>query len=169
MSGEATQANGGNDMKHESDIKVIGYPQETVYAKIADLNNLAIIKERFNDPEVQAKMAGNIPADKIEQVKKTLSTLQADADSVSVEVDPVGRLAIQIIERDDPKCIKFGSLRSPVNFNLWVQLLPVTAESCKMKVTVDADIPVFLVPVVGKPLKDGIEKIADMLASLPYE
>ena len=96
-------------MKHESDVKVIGYPQETVYAKIADLNNLAIIKERFNEPEVQEKMVGNIPADKIEQVKKTLSTLQADADSVSVEVDPVGRLAIHIIERDEPKCIKFGS------------------------------------------------------------
>ena len=43
-------------MKHESDVKVIGYPQETVYAKIADLNNLAIIKERFNEPEVQEKM-----------------------------------------------------------------------------------------------------------------
>ena len=156
-------------MKHESDVKVIGYPQETVYAKIADLNNLAIVKERFNEPEVQAKMAGNISPEKVEQVKKTLETMQVSTDAVSVEVDPVGRLAIQIIERDEPKCIKFGSVMSPVKFNLWVQLLPITTDSCKMKVTVDADIPVFLAGMIGKPFKDGIEKIADMLASLPYE
>lgn len=156
-------------MKHESEVKLIGYPQETVYAKIADLNNLAVVKERFNDPEVQAKMAGNIPSDKVEQVKKTLETMQVSTDSVSVEVNPVGRLAIQIIERDEPKCIKFGSVMSPVKFNLWVQLLPVTTETCKMRITVDADIPVFLVGMIGKPFKDGIERIADMLASLPYE
>lgn len=156
-------------MKHESDVKVIGYPQETVYAKIADLNNLAVVKERFNDPEVQAKMIGNIPPEKVEQVRKTLETMEVSTDSVSVQVDPVGRLAIQIIERDEPKCIKFGSVMSPVKFNLWVQLLPITADSCKMKVTVDADIPVFLAGMIGKPFKDGIERIADMLASLPYE
>ena len=95
--------------------------------------------------------------------------MQVSTDAVSVEVDPVGRLAIQIIERDEPKCIKFGSVMSPVKFNLWVQLLPITTDSCKMKVTVDADIPVFLAGMIGKPFKDGIEKIADMLASLPYE
>ena len=156
-------------MKHESDIKLIGYPQETVYAKISDLNNLAVIRERFNDPEVQSKMASDIPPEKVEQVKKTLETLEVSTDSVSVQVDPVGRLAIQIVERDEPQCVKFGSVMSPVKFNLWVQLLPVTASSCKMKVTVDADIPVFLAGMIGKPFKDGIEKIADMLASLPHE
>ncbi|MBO4563859.1 MAG: SRPBCC family protein [Bacteroidaceae bacterium] len=156
-------------MKHESEVKIIGYPQETVYAKIADLNNLAVVKERFNDPEVQAKMAGNIPPEKVEQVRKTLETLQVSTDAVSLEVDPVGRLAIQIVERDEPKCVKFGSVMSPVKFYLWVQLLPVTADTCKMRVTADADVPVFFAGMIGKPFKDGIEKVADMLASLPYE
>lgn len=156
-------------MKHESEVKIIGYPQETVYAKIADLNNLAVVKERFNDPEVQAKMTGNIPPEKVEQVRKTLETLQVSTDAVSLEVDPVGRLAIQIVERDEPKCVKFGSVMSPVKFYLWVQLLPVTADTCKMRVTADADVPVFFAGMIGKPFKDGIEKVADMLASLPYE
>jgi len=156
-------------MKHESDVKLIGYPQEIVYNKMADLNNLAVIKERFNDPEVQERMAGNIPADKIEKVKKTLETIQADSDSVSIQVDMIGQLSIRIVEREEPKCIKFESANSPVKFNLWVQLLPVTADSCKMKLTVDADIPIFLTGMISKPLKEGIEKIADMLATLPYE
>ena len=156
-------------MKHESEVKLIGYPQEVVYAKIADLNNLAVIKERFNDPEVQAKMTGNIPPEKVEQVKKTLETLQVSTDSVSLEVNPVGRLAIEIVERDEPKCIKFGSVMAPAKFYLWVQLLPVTADTCKMRVTADADIPVFLAGMISKPFKEGIEKVADMLATLPYE
>jgi hypothetical protein len=38
-----------------------------------------------------------------------------------------------------------------------------------MKVTVDADIPFMLKGMVSGPLKDGIEKIADALAMIPYE
>lgn len=157
-------------MKYESEIKQIPYPQTAVFAKLSDLSNLEFLKERFNDPDIQSKMSGgNIPEDKIEKVRQTLDTLQADSESVSVQIDPIGRLAIQVIERDEPKCIKFGSTKSPVNFNLWVQLLPVTVETCKIKVTVDADIPFFLSGMISKPLKEGVEKICDMLASLPYE
>jgi hypothetical protein len=53
-------------------------------------------------------------------------------------------------------------------FNLWIQVLPVTAESSKMKVTVKADIPFMLKGMVSGPLQDGVEKIADALAMIPY-
>ena len=62
-------------MKHESDIKLIGYPQETVYAKISDLNNLAVIRERFNDPEVQSKMASDIPPEKVYRLILSVDSL----------------------------------------------------------------------------------------------
>ena len=45
----------------ESNIKPIPYAQSCVYAKLADLNNLAVIKERFNDPSVRAMMSGQVP------------------------------------------------------------------------------------------------------------
>ena len=37
-----------------------------------------------------------------------------------------------------------------------------------MRVTVKADIPLFLKPMLGNKLQDGVDKIADALAMLPY-
>ena len=71
-------------MKIESNVYTVNSPQQCVYDKIADLNNLLALKERFDEPEVQEKMKANIPADKIEQVRKALETMKADTDSVSI-------------------------------------------------------------------------------------
>ena len=49
-----------------------------------------------------------------------------------------------------------------------IQVLPVTAETSKMKVTVKADIPFMLKGMVAGPLQDGVEKIADALSQIPY-
>ncbi|MBO5823733.1 MAG: SRPBCC family protein, partial [Prevotella sp.] len=92
-----------------------------------------------------------------------------DKDSVSVNVSPVGEIKLRIINREEPKCVKFETAQSPLPFNLWIQVLPVTETTSKMKVTVDADIPFMLKGMVSGPLKDGIEKIADALAMIPYE
>ena len=54
----------------ESNVKPIPYAQSCVYAKLADLNNLAVIKERFNDPSVRAMMSGQVPEDKLNQLNE---------------------------------------------------------------------------------------------------
>ena len=38
-----------------------------------------------------------------------------------------------------------------------------------MKLTLKADIPFMLKGMVSGPLEDGLEKIADALAQVPYE
>lgn len=134
--------------KYESGVKQIPHPQTAVYNTLSDLNNIERIKDR-------------IPADQVKD-------LAFDRDSVSVNVPPVGSIKLRIIDRDEPKCIKFETENSPVPFNLWVQLLPVTETTCKMRVTVKADIPLFLKPMIGNKLQDGVDKIADALAMLPY-
>ena len=53
-------------------------------------------------------------------------------------------------------------------FNLWIQVLPVDEATSKMRVTVKADIPFMLKGIVSGPLQDGVEKIADALALVPY-
>ncbi len=155
-------------MKYESNVKNIGYPQESVYARLADLNNLETVRQRLNDPDVMQRMEEEIPADKLEHMRQQLETMQFDADSVSMNVPPIGSVSIRIVEREPAKCIKFQSVNSPIAFVLWVQLLPISADTCKMRLTVDADVNPFMRMMVEKPLKDGIEKLADMLASLPY-
>ena len=135
--------------KFESSIKHIPYPVEDVYRNISDLSNLERVRDR-------------IPQDKLE-------SFSFDSDSVEVSVPPVGTIKLRIIEREEPKCVKFETEQSPMPFNLWIQVLPVDAENSKMKVTVKADIPFMLKGMVAGPLQDGIEKIADALSQIPFK
>ena len=134
--------------KFESSIKQVPYPQEAVYRNISDLRNLEKVRDR-------------VPEDKLQD-------FSFDEDTVSVKVDPVGQITLHIIEREEPKCVKFETTQSPMPFNLWIQVLPVSAETSKMKVTVKAYIPFMLKGMVSGPLQDGVEKIADALAMIPY-
>ena len=134
--------------KFESSVKLIPYPVEDVYRNISDLSNLERVRDR-------------VPEDK-------LNSFSFDSDSVSVNVAPVGDLKLRIIEREENKCVKFETEQSPLPFNLWIQVLPVSATESKMKVTVKADIPFMLKGMVSGPLQDGVEKIADALSQIPY-
>ena len=88
--------------KYESQIKQVPYTQSAIYAKISDLTNLAVIKERFDDPVVQAKM----PADKIEEIRKVVSQMEFTADTVSAPAGPIGgNISEQIVNREPEKCV----------------------------------------------------------------
>lgn len=107
------------------------------------------------------RVRDRVPEDK-------LSDFAFDEDTVQVRVDPVGLLKLRIIEREEGKCVKFETEQSPMPFNLWIQVLPVSDMTSKMRVTVKADIPFMLKGMVSGPLQDGVEKIADALAQVPY-
>ena len=49
--------------KFESTIKHSPYEVSKVYAKLSDLNNLSVIREKFNDPATLEKFGGQVPAD----------------------------------------------------------------------------------------------------------
>ncbi len=134
--------------KFESSIKQIPYPQQAVYNMLSDLTNIERVKDR-------------VPEDK-------LKDLSFDKDSISISVPPVGAVSMRIIEREEPKTIKFESANSPMPFNFWIQLLPVNETESKMRLTIKADIPFMLKGMVTKPLQEGIEKIAEALAMIPY-
>ena len=81
----------------------------------------------------------------------------------------MGAVKLNIIEREEPKCIKFETEKSPLPFNLWIQILPMNESSCKMKLTIKAELNPFIKGMVSKPLQEGIEKIADALQMIKYE
>ena len=138
----------GSESKFESSVKLIPYPQQAVYNNISDLRNLEKVKDR-------------VPEDKV-------NDFSYDEDTVSLNVPPVGELKLRICEREEPKCVKFETVQSPVPFNLWIQVLPVDENSSKMKVSVKAELNPFIKAMVEKPLQDGVEKIADALAQVHY-
>ncbi len=129
-------------------MKQIPYSQEAVYRNISDLRNLEKVRDR-------------IPEDKVKD-------FSFDADTISINVPPVGELKLRVVEREEPKCVKFETAQSPVPFNVWVQMLPVDEQSSKMKVTVKAELNPFIKGMVSGPLQDGVEKIADALAKIEY-
>lgn len=132
----------------ESAVKVIPYSQERVYNKLSDLSNLEAIKDR-------------LPEDKVKD-------MSFDTDTLSFSVPAIGQLTLQIIEREPTKCIKFETTNSPLPFNLWVQLVATADEECKLKVTVGIELNPFLKGMIQKPLQEGLEKMADMLAMIQY-
>lgn len=154
--------------QYESNIKAVPFSQSCVYAKLSDLNNLAVIKERFNDPAVREMMASKVPEDKMEQIGRRIQEIKFDTDSVSCNVSPLGEISLRVIDREEPKCIKFETANSPIHLNLWIQILPTSDNTSKMKLTVGADLNPFIKGMVEKPLKEGVEKLADMLAMIPY-
>ena len=90
-----------------------------------------------------------------------------DQDSITIKVKGIA-LSLRIIEREPMKCIKFEGDKTPVPLNLWIQILPVSDSEAKIKVTIRAEVNMFMKAMVSKPLQDGVEKLADMLAVLPY-
>ena len=145
----------------ESSIRQIPYPQQNVYDKLSDLSNLKTLKERYE------LMKDNMPEEARKQAE-AIKDLQFDEDSLTVNVPPVGTIRLKVVDREEPKCIKFETEQSPVPFNFWIQLLPVTTTSCKMKLTIKADLNPFIKQMVKKPLSEGIEKIADVLQMIQY-
>ena len=138
----------GGESKFESSVKQVPYPQQAVYNNISDLRNLEKVRDR-------------VPEDKIQG-------FSFDQDTVCINVAPVGELKLRICDREEPKCVKFETVQSPVPFNVWVQILPVDENSSKMKVTVKAELNPFIKSMVEKPLQEGVEKIADALAMVHY-
>lgn len=150
--------------RYESSIKQIPYPVENVYAKLSDLSNLQIIKERINDPIIQQQ----IPEDKIAQVRDIVEKLEFSTDSVSCNAGIAGNISVEIVEREENKCVKFQSVSSPVGFTAWAQVIPTSDTASKLKLTIDADLNFFMKQMLDKHLKSGIEKMADMLSMIPY-
>lgn len=131
----------------ESSVRQIPHSQQAVYNMLSDLSNIDRVKDR-------------IPADK-------LNDITFDADSMSIST-PMGAVKLKIVDREEPKCIKFETEQSPLPFNFWIQILPVTDTTCKMKLTIKAELNPFIKGMVSKPLQEGIEKIADALQMINY-
>lgn len=134
--------------QYESSVKLIPYPQEKVYAKLEDLNNLEMLK-------------GRIPEDKIKE-------FSYDRDQATVELPKLGKVTIRVVEREIPKCIKLEAVGSPVPANLWIQIIPNGPEASKMRVVAKVEVNFMLKSMIEKPMKEGVEKIAEGLSQIQY-
>ena len=147
--------------KYISEPRLVPFAQELVYAKLSSLKNL----KEFVSPE------------KIEELnKKGLNTenfkledFEASDDYCSFKVSMLGKVGIEVVEREPYKTIKFqGEKTVPFPVTFWVQLVPAEADSCKMRLTLHAELNPMIKIMVSGYLEKGIEKLADILAAVDY-
>ena len=157
--------------KYESQVKQIPSPIEAVYAKLSNLENLRPIVENAQNNEQlkqQIEAAGQDPS-YLNMLKNVVLT----PDSMSIDTGMMGIVALNIIEREDPAIndgkgtIKFQTQQSPIDANMWIQLLPGEVGT-RMKLTLKADLNPMIKMMIGNKLESGIDKFADMLAMIPY-
>lgn len=154
--------------KYESEVKFIPHATaEQVYSKLSNLESFQpILDNAANNPLIKQKMeeAGQDPA-KLEGIKDVKLT----QDTITFPVPMLGTMTLEIIEREENKCIKFQAANVPLEGNLWIQILPVSAGGSKMKLTLKAELNMMMKMMIGSKLQKGIDKMAEMLAQVPYQ
>ena len=132
----------------ESTIKQEQASQKAVYAKLSDLNNLAKVKDRL--PEHKVK------------------NMTFDTDTLSMQAPPIGTITLKIVAREPESCITFGTTSSPLPFDLQIHISPVSETESQLQLVINMEVNPFIKNMIQRPLQDGLEKMADLLAMIPY-
>jgi len=148
-----------SESKYVSEVKTINNSQEIIYNYLSNFENLS----KYVNEGLLQKMTEQIP-----QIQ--ISNFESDADSCRFQISGMGLAEIRIIERETFKTIKISSSGSlPVSIVFWIQLLPVAEYETKLRLTLNAEMSMMIKMMVNKKLEEGINRLADMLATLPYK
>ena len=134
--------------KFESDVKTIDASQSAVYTMLSNPSNIERVRSL-------------IPEDKVKNISY-------NEDSISIEVEPFGKVAMQIVEREPEKLIKFEAQGAPLPVNLWIQILPTGEKTSKLRVTLGLEVNTFMKAMIQKPAQEGVNKAAEMLSLIQY-
>lgn len=151
--------------KYESEVKHLACSQQEAFERMSDLRNLEQFKDQLNDPDRLEAVREQVGDEKFEEIQQMREKISVEADAIALET-PVGPVRMAIVEREEPKLIKLEGVGSPVPLNLWIQLLPDGEEAAKMRVTVGAEVSMFLRPMISGPLTKAANGLADLLASI---
>ena len=131
-----------------SEVKTLPFSERKIYEVLSDLSNLERVRDRISHDKVK--------------------DFSFDTDSCSFFINPVGKIRFYIVDREPYKTIKFAVDQVPIGVNMWIQLKESEPGVTKMKLTVRAELNPFLKPMLSKPLQEGVNKVADILADVPY-
>ena len=138
-----------SESKYTSAVRQIPAPVEVVYPALSNLQNLKRVRE-------------HIPQDRIRDLEIT-------PDSVRMKVDGLGqKISILIEDRIENDSVKFGAEGLPMPMNFWIQLKPGEGDSCFVRLTLKADIPMMFKMMLDKKIQKGIDDAAEMLTQFPY-
>ena len=132
-----------------SDEKEIPYSDESVFRVLSDLSKLDLVKDK-------------LPEDRI-------SDFSCDKDSCSFSVDPFGSVTFVVTDRVSNKQINFKSQGLPFDVFACIELNAKAEKETLMKLTVSADLNTFIKQMVSTPMREGLDKLSEIIASLSYD
>ncbi len=148
--------------KYVSEIKQINFPVEKVYNRLSDLKNIGMLLNPEKLSEVKDKISG-APEISIENFKAT-------ENECTFDIKSFGNVGLVIIEKEPNKTVKLTGTKSiPFDFYCWLQLLPISPESCKVRITLQAELNPMVKMMVNKALEEGVDQIADALTRINYD
>lgn len=160
--------------KYESAVKTVYAPVERVYARLSDLTTLQALKERVDDPRFEEIINSQVPADKrptpeqFEKLRNNIRKMELTQDTMSGHIGPLGDITLRIVERAEPKLVKMELEGAPIQVTLWLQMLPSDENTCRLKVTLGADMNFFIRKMIESKLEKMPDGLAQALSQIPY-
>ena len=126
-----------------SGVKAAQGSAEQVFKVLSDMNNIQRIKSK---------------------IESKVQDLQTTTDTCSFSVSA----SVKISSREPNNTIVYESVNSPMAFKMWAQIKEVNPTQSAIRLTLKVDLNFMLKSMIGGMLEQGIDKVADAIAKLPY-
>ena len=128
-----------------SKVVKIGNSDQRIFVFWSDLRNIP----RMIPPNADA------------QVNATEDTCNKTAKGMT--------FVVKILEKEEYKLIKLGTEEgTKMGFTAWLQLKSLSEYETAARITIHADVPLLMRPMLKGKLTEGINRLADALKMIPY-
>lgn len=128
-----------------SKVVKIGNSDQRIFVFWSDLRNIP----RMVPPNADA------------QVNATEDTCTVTAKGMT--------FVVKILEKEEYKLIKLGTEEgTKMGFTAWLQLKSLSEYETAARITIHADVPLLMRPMLKGKLTEGINRLADALKMIPY-
>ncbi len=133
------------DLEAVSKVVKINSTDQRIFAYWSDLRNIS----RMIPPDAEA------------EISATENSCLITAKGQTFE--------IKILEKEEFKLIKIGTPEgTKMGIKIWIQLKSVSAYETAGRITIRADVPLLMRPMLKGKLNEGVEKLAEALKMIPY-
>ncbi len=127
--------------------------------------NIDTVYSKLSNPESFKAIGDRLPED----AKAKLQQVRFDKDSITITGSPVGEVVLNVVERVAPTRIVLSAAQSPVPLQAVINLEKVSETETRAVAELSVELPVFLRPMVSKPLTEGAKKFGELISQLPYD
>jgi hypothetical protein len=99
-----------------------------------------------------------------------VSGWESSEEQCSFQVDPVGKIRLQIIEKNPHSLVKISTVPefSNYQFTLWIQLKQVKENDTRIKITIEPKVNMMLLSMIKGPLKQLVDGLIDKIEEFDF-